>query len=425
MDKLVIEGGRPLQGEVLISGSKNACLPMIAATILCKGKSRLVGAPNLTDVHFMLKLLAELGCGVSFESGEILVDASSLKSVEATYDVVRKMRTSVLVLGPLVARFGRARVSLPGGCAIGSRPVDQHILGLKALGAKINLEQGYIEAAAPSNGLKGGLVQFSFPSVGATEHIMTAACLAEGVTRIENAAKEPEIEELARALRGMGAQIRGEGTSTVEITGCHALNSMSHEVDPDRIEAGTYIAAAAITKGDILLKNVNFTQLDSMIPIFSQMGCSFEPKLLGDSSDFGQLRVKGANRLKPVDIATNPYPGFPTDMQAQVMVCATLADGTSHIVENIFENRFMHALELNRLGADIKLDGHRATVNGVAELSAAPVMATDLRASACLVLAALAAKGRSEISRVYHLDRGYVRMEEKLKPLGANIRRMP
>ncbi|MBH1989515.1 MAG: UDP-N-acetylglucosamine 1-carboxyvinyltransferase [Myxococcaceae bacterium] len=417
MDKLIIEGGKVLEGEVSVSGSKNASLPILAATLLASDESMVENVPHLADVATSAELLSRLGVRITEDQGIMILDARSISSLEATYDVVSKMRASVLVLGPLLARFGKAKVSLPGGCAIGARPIDMHLSGLEQLGAKVTLEHGYVEAEAPAGGLIGNRIVFDIPSVGATENLMMAACLAKGTTVLENAAREPEIEELAQALSTMGARISGAGSSMIQIEGVQNLKGMHHRVAPDRIESGTFIAIAAATRSNLLIRNIQPTHLSAALDCFQKAGCRF-------SEEPNMLRVMAPDRLKSVDVRTEPYPGFPTDMQAQFMACMSLADGTSHIEEHIWENRFMHTQELLRMGADISMHGNLAVVRGVAQLSGAQVMATDLRASASLIIAALAAEGVSEVSRIYHLDRGYVALEKKLSALGARIQRV-
>ncbi len=416
MDKFVIEGGLKLEGEVAISGSKNAALPVLAASLLASDESMIENVPKLDDIHTLCQLFQKLGVKIVEDQGVMILDTRNITSVEATYDIVRKMRASVLVLGPLLARFGKARVSLPGGCAIGARPIDMHLTGLEQMGAKITLEHGYVDAVAPAGGLVGARIVFDIPSVGATENLMMAACLAQGTTLLENAAREPEIEELAQALNSMGARVSGAGSSMIQIDGVSNLRGMHHRVGPDRIETGTFIAVAAATKSSLSLKDIRIGHLDAVIDHFQKAGCEF--KVEG-----ANLLVQAPERLKSVDISTAPYPGFPTDMQAQFMACMCIANGTSHIEEHIWENRFMHTLELMRMGADISMHGNLAVVRGVPKLSGAPVMATDLRASASLIIAALAAEGVSEILRIYHLDRGYVALEKKLAQLGARVRR--
>ena len=415
MDKLIIKGGKKLCGEVAVSGSKNAALPIFFATILAPGVHTLRNVPALRDINTSIRLLETLGASVEGRSGEVRVDATGIDQVEATYDLVKTMRASVLVLGPLLARFGRSRVSLPGGCAIGARPIDQHLKGLAALGAEIRLSHGYVEAEAKQ--LQGARIYFDISTVGGTEHLMMTAALAKGETILENAAREPEITELAEVLNGMGARIEGAGTDTIRITGVEQLTPMNHTVMPDRIEAGTFMIAAAMTGGHVRIRNMRLEHLDALTFKLQDAGVEV---LSRDNA----VEVRGPERIRPVNIKTRPYPGFPTDMQAQFMTLMCLADGASVISENIFENRFMHVAELLRFGADIVIEGNSATVKGVRQLSGAPVMATDLRASASLVLAALAADNTSEISRIYHLDRGYERIEEKLKGLGADIERV-
>ena len=418
MDKLVIEGGTPLRGEVRISGAKNAALPILFATLLHEGPSQLRNVPGLMDIRTTYTLLNELGVEVTRqEGGSARIDASSVNSTEAPYDLVRRMRASVLCLGPLLARFGAARVSLPGGCAIGSRPIDQHLRGLEALGAEIQLEGGYIAAQAPSDGLKGGRVVFDVVTVGGTENLLMAATLAKGKTVLENCAREPEIVDLANALRSMGAEIKGDGTATIEIEGQTQLGAMNHSVLPDRIEAGTYMAAAALTHGDVLLKGARLHDLDAAISKMALAGVEVR-------REGGGLRVRHHGELHAVDVDTSPHPGFPTDLQAQFMALMTRAQGSSTITENVFENRFMHVPELQRMGADIRTRGNTAFVRGVEELTGASVMATDLRASATLVIAGLAARGKTEVRRIYHLDRGYEAIEDKLRSLGAKVERV-
>ena len=419
MDAIEITGGVPLRGEVTASGSKNAALPQICASLLAAGKSTFLAAPNLADIRTLGKLLANMGAVVEHvpsSFGHTLhLDASNITRPEAPYELVKTMRASVLVLGPLVARFGRARVSLPGGCAIGARPIDQHLKGLQALGAKIELSHGYVEAKADR--LRGGTVLFDLPTVTGTENLMMAAALADGETTLENCAREPEVVELAVLLKAMGAKIEGAGGSVITIQGVSELKAVEHTIVADRIEAGTLLAAAVITGGDVLVRRVRAQDLDAALAKLRQAGASIEPE--GDG-----LRVRAPPRPKAVDVVTAPFPGFPTDLQAQLMACLSVAEGTSRVVETIFENRFMHVQELSRMGADISVDGHTAVVKGVPTLQAAPVMATDLRASASLVLAGLRAEGTTVVHRVYHLDRGYESLEKKLAGLGANIRRV-
>ena len=415
MDKLIIKGGRRLTGEVAVSGSKNAALPILFTSILASGRHEIRNVPGLRDINTSIHLLETLGARVEGRSGTIWVDTSGLDQVEATYDLVKTMRASVLVLGPLLARFGRSRVSLPGGCAIGARPIDQHLKGLAAMGAEIRLSHGYVEAEAKT--LRGARIHFDLSTVGGTEHLLMTAALAKGETVLENAAREPEIAELAEVLNGMGARIEGAGTDTIRVLGVEQLAPMSHRVMPDRIEAGTFMIAAAITGGDVRIRDMRLEHLDALAFKLQDAGVEV-------FSRDNAVQVRAPERIRPVNIKTRPYPGFPTDMQAQFMALMCLADGASVISENIFENRFMHVAELLRFGADILIEGNTATVKGVRRLSGAPVMATDLRASASLVLAGLAAENTTEISRIYHLDRGYERIEEKLKGLGADIERV-
>jgi UDP-N-acetylglucosamine 1-carboxyvinyltransferase len=415
VDKFVIHGGRPLKGKVVISGAKNAALPMLAASLLTPEPITYHHVPALQDIVTIKRLLSDLG--VAFNGSDPLTaQAAVIKSYYAPYELVRTMRASILVLGPLVARVGKAVVSLPGGCAIGARPVDLHLKGLTQMGAEIRLERGYIHAEAKN--LKGTEIYLDIPTVTGTENLMMAACLAKGETIIRNAACEPEVEALAKMLKQMGAEIEGEGTDVLRIRGVEALHGTECTIIPDRIEAGTYMVAAGITGGEIYIVNCCLEHMAAVVDKLQQAGLIIEKK-------GNEVRVKAPAVIKSTDITTLPYPGFPTDMQAQFMALMCLGDGVSVITEKIFENRFMHVLELKRLGADIKIDGPSAIVKGVKELLGAPVMATDLRASASLVLAGLAAKGTTEVLRIYHLDRGYVRMEEKLKALGADIERVP
>ena len=416
MDKLIINGGKKLKGEVTVSGSKNASLPICIAAALAPGASTITNVPRLRDITTTAKLLESLGATIERHENTMRIDAGTINTVEATYDLVKTMRASVLVLGPLLARFGRSRVSLPGGCAIGARPIDQHLKGLKALGAEIKLEHGYVEAIA-KKGLKGARINFDVSTVGGTEHLMMAAAIAKGESILENAAREPEIADLADYLNRMGARIEGAGTDTIRIQGGHELTPAAYEVMPDRIEAGTFMCAAAITGGDVKINGMKLEHLDALT--FKLMDAGAEI-----TNRNGVVRVKGPKRPQAVNIKTRPYPGFATDMQAQFMALMCVAEGASVISENIFENRFMHVSELQRFGADITIEGNSATVKGVKKLSGAPVMATDLRASACLVLAGLAAEGTTEIQRIYHLDRGYERIETKLAGLGADIQRV-
>jgi UDP-N-acetylglucosamine 1-carboxyvinyltransferase len=418
MDKIVVEGGVPLRGRVEVSGAKNAALPIIAAALLAEGEHVVRNVPDLADVRTLGRLLAHMGCAMerSPTTRSVSVDVPRSVVPEAPYDLVKTMRASVVVLGPLVARWGRARVSLPGGCAIGARPIDQHLKGLSALGAEIRLEHGYVEATAPSGGLRGAIFTFDGQTVTGTENVMMAAALARGRTVLRNCAREPEVSDLAAALSRMGARIEGAGTDEIRIEGVDALAPLDHAVIPDRIEAGTFLVAGALPGNDVTVHGCVPAHLEALVE-----------KLRGVGADIGLvdggLRVVGDGRPRPVDVRTAPHPGFPTDMQAQLMVLLCLAEGSSKIIETVFENRFMHVQELQRLGADIAVEGKTAVVKGVPALSGAPVMASDLRASAALVLAGLAARGATEIHRGYHLDRGYERIEQKLAPLGARIRR--
>ncbi|MEW6740612.1 MAG: UDP-N-acetylglucosamine 1-carboxyvinyltransferase [Nitrospirota bacterium] len=416
MDKLVIRGGKPLKGEVRISGAKNAALPIMASTILAHGEHNIERVPHLRDVMTMGRLLANLGAGFHFENNKTILDCSKINNFEAPYDLVKTMRASVLVLCPLVARFGRAKVSLPGGCAIGARPINLHLMGLEKMGAKIKLESGYVIAKA--NRLKGASIYFDTITVTGTENLMMAAVLAKGTTILENAAREPEVVDLANYLIAMGAKISGAGDSVIEIEGVDELKPINnYRIIPDRIETGTFMAIAGITGGDLVLKDCKPEHLDAVIMKLKDTGVVFKETKKG-------LRVIGPERLTAKDAKTIPYPGFPTDMQAQFMAMMTVANGTSVIKETVFENRFMHVAELKRMGADISIEGGTATIKGVERLKGAPVMATDLRASASLVVAALCAEGETIIHRIYHLDRGYERMDEKLGKVGADIERI-
>ena len=416
MDKIVIEGGRPLEGTVKISGAKNAILPVLAATLMTRGCYIIEGVPKVRDVATMIQLLKDLGAEVeSYRNEKIVLDTSCANNPEAPYDLVSTMRASCLVLGPLLAKLGRARVSLPGGCAIGARPIDLHIKGLEAMGAKIWLEQGYIHGTA--DGLKGIQFYFDTVSVTGTANLMMAASLAEGETILENVAKEPEVVFLADILNQAGAKIEGQGTDMITIQGVSSLKPIECRIFPDRIEAGTYMIAAAITQGEVLIESCIPQHVEPII-------LKLQEAQVNVAVEGSSIRVRGRSPLLAVNARTHPYPGFPTDIQAQFMALMTLARGQSIIMETVFENRFMHVAELKRMGANITLDGHTAVTSGVQSLSSAPLMATDLRASASLVLAALATKGQSVISRVYHIDRGYVSMEKKLSRLGARIQRV-
>ncbi len=421
MDKLVIEGGAPLEGVVPVSGAKNAALPILVATLLAPGEHVLHNVPELVDVSFMLSLLGRIGCpslvGIGGRPNQVRLDTSRIAFSEAPYDVVRKMRASVLVLGPLLARCGSAHVSLPGGCAIGVRPIDQHLKGLEALGCKFELEGGYVHGSVER--LVGAEIVLDVPTVTGTENIMMAAVLAEGVSVIRNAAAEPEIVDLANFLRSMGARIKGDGTDTIEIDGVPALRPARrpYRIMGDRIEAGTYMLAGAITRGDVTTTGTPVEAMGVVFEALEAAGC--EVLVEGD-----RVRVARSGALRSVDISTQPHPGFPTDMQAQWVALMTQATGSSVVEENIFENRFMHVAELSRMGANIQLSGNSATVVGGHDLTGATVMATDLRASASLVLAGLAARGTTEMLRLYHLDRGYERLVAKLETLGAKVRRV-
>jgi UDP-N-acetylglucosamine 1-carboxyvinyltransferase len=416
MDKIIIRGGRPLHGEIEVSGAKNAALPFLFAALLTDEECRFTNMPRVVDIRTALRLLTELGVSTDWRGdNEVALSAESVRHLEAPYELVKTMRASFLVLGPLLARFGRARVSTPGGCAIGTRPVDIHLAGLQQLGAAIRLQEGYVEATATR--LRGARISLDFPSVGATENLMMAATLADGPSQIENAAREPEIVALQTLLNAMGARVSGAGESIIRIDGVARLHGAEHRVIPDRVEAGTFLIAGAMTSGEVFVRGAQAEHLDVFLQKLRASGIGLEIEADG-------IAVKEARRPGRVDVITWPYPGFPTDLQAQIMALLTLGDGRSLITETVFENRFMHAQELARLGADIHIRHNTAAVNGVAFLSGAPVMATDLRASVSLVLAGLAAQGKTEISRVYHLDRGYERIEEKLSQLGADIRRV-
>lgn len=418
MNKFKIRGGRPLHGEIQISGAKNAALPILAASLLASEKVIISNVPHLKDVTTMIELLGQLGAQIHIDKqGDIEIDSNSMKDLVAPYDLVKTMRASILVLGPLLARHGYAEVSLPGGCAIGARPVDFHLKALKTMGAQIDVKNGYIFAKAPEGGLQGKTIVFDTVTVTGTENIMMAAVLAKGTTVIKNAAKEPEVIDLANMLIQMGAKIKGAGTHTLEIEGVESLNGTNYQVLPDRIEAGTYLVAAAITKGSVKLNKVRPDHLLSILCKLEEAGATIQ---LGE--DWVHLDMHG-QRPRAIDISTAPYPGLPTDMQAQLMALDCIAEGSATIVENIFENRFMHVSELQRMGAQIRINGNNAFVTGVKHLTGAPVMATDLRASAGLVLAALAAEGETIIDRIYHVDRGYERIEEKLSAIGADIQR--
>lgn len=424
MDKIRVVGGKQLNGEIRISGAKNAALPLMVACLLTDETLTLSNLPHLADITTLANLLVHHGVDISMDGsapgghvGRVLsLTAKDIADTTAPYDLVRKMRASILVLGPILAREGHASVSLPGGCAIGTRPVDLHLKGLMELGAEIDLSNGYIEAKAP-NGLKGGHVVFPFVSVGATEHILMAATLAKGETTISNAAREPEVSDLANCLNAMGAKIEGIGTDTLKVTGVDKLHGANHSVLPDRIETGTYAIAAAITHGKLILRDTQYEPIEALASVMINSGVSIENK--GD-----HIIVEGNGPYQGVDVTTEPYPGFATDLQAQFMAMMTVAEGASMISETIFENRFMHVPELTRMGANINVHHSSAIVRGVPKLKGAPVMATDLRASVSLVLAGLAAEGETFVHRIYHLDRGYERIEEKLAACGAEISRV-
>ena len=414
MPKILVKKSNPLQGSVKIDGAKNAVLPIIAATLLANGKSTLKGVPNLRDVHVISDLLRHLGAEVDYTDNTLTVDASNITTCEAPYELVRKMRASFLVMGPLLARFKHTKISMPGGCAIGTRPIDLHLKGFKYLGAKVDMDHGFVEATTKK--LTGAKLYLDFPSVGATENIMMAAALAEGTTIIENAAEEPEIVDLANFLNEMGANIKGAGTNTIKIKGVKELKGAEHNVIPDRIEAATYMVAAAMTKGDIVIENVMLEHLKPVVAKLKEAGC----EIIEMEND--TVRVIGPEVLKPIDIKTLPHPGFPTDVQAQFMAMLTIANGTGVATETVFENRFMHVAEFNRMGANIKIEGKSAVVNGVKKLHGAKVNATDLRAGAALILCGLIAEGETEIGEIYHIQRGYVDIDKKITALGGNIK---
>jgi len=418
MDKLQIQGGVPLEGEIRISGAKNAALPILAGTLLADGPVTVANVPHLQDVTTMIELLGRMGVDVTIgERMHVEVDPTTLRECYAPYELVKTMRASILVLGPLLARHGRADVSLPGGCAIGARPVNIHVAGLQAMGADISIEGGYIRARASR--LKGTRLVLEAVTVTGTENLMMAAALAEGETVIENAAREPEVVDLANFVNALGGKVRGAGTDTIVVEGVERLGGAHYVVLPDRIESGTYLVAGAITSGHVRIKNTRPDHLDAVLGKLVEAGARID---VGEN--WIEIDMRG-KRPKSVDIRTAPYPGFPTDMQAQFAALDTIADGVGTIIETIFENRFMHMLEMRRLGAEIRLEGNTAIIRGVPKLTAAPVMATDLRASASLVLAGLVAEGRTDIERIYHIDRGYETIEEKLAQLGAQIRRVP
>lgn len=415
-EKLIISGGNRLQGTVKIDGAKNSALSIMAATLLTKEVCILRNVPRLTDVDIMAKVIRKLGVNVEWkEDNTLYIDSDDFNNCEAPYELVKMMRGSILVMGPLLARLKRAKISLPGGCAIGARPVDYHLKGFEALGAQVEMEKGYIEAKV--NKLKGDDIYLDFPSLGATENIMMAASLAEGLTTIENAAKDPEVVELGHFLNKMGAKVEGLGTDLIKIDGVKKLHGVDYTIVPDRIEAGTYMVAAAITGGDVLIENADPLLLKPLVVKLEETGVQIE-------LEKNLIKVTGPDRVKAVDIKTLPFPGFPTDMQPQFMALSCVAKGTSVITETVFEKRFVHIGDLKRMGADIKVEGHSAIIKGVKKLSAAPVMASDLRGGAALILAGLVAEGTTELSRIYHLDRGYIKLEEKLTSLGADIKRV-
>jgi UDP-N-acetylglucosamine 1-carboxyvinyltransferase len=417
MDRIIVEGGARLQGEVAASGSKNSTLALMAASLLAEGETLLEGVPRLRDTEAMLELLRALGARAQWDpSGapSVRIDAAPVARLEAPYDLVRKMRASFMVLGPLLSRFGAARVSEPGGCAIGVRPVDQHLKGLEALGAKVRLDHGYVDVSAQR--LAGGVVAFDLTTVNGTQNVLMAASLADGETVIENAAREPEVVELAEFLSRMGAEIRGAGSDRIAVRGVERLRGVRHRISGDRIEAGTLLTAGVITRGDVRVTGIDSSLLDSTLEKLREVGAEIE-------TDAHSVRARAEGPLVGTRVVTAPFPGYPTDMQAQIMAVLCLAEGSSVVTERVFENRFMHVPELKRLGADIELAGRSAHLRGVSRLMGAPVMATDLRASAGLIVAALAAEGETTVGRVYHIDRGYERIERKLAGLGAAIRR--
>ncbi|SEN54943.1 UDP-N-acetylglucosamine 1-carboxyvinyltransferase [Peptostreptococcus russellii] len=413
MPRIRVKKSGPLKGSINIDGAKNAVLPIIAATLLANDKCVLKSVPNLRDVHVISDLLRHLGAKVEYKDNTLTVDSSTINTYEAPYELVKKMRASFLVMGPLLARFNHTKISMPGGCAIGTRPIDLHLKGFKALGAKVNIDHGFVEAK--TDHLKGSKLYLDFPSVGATQNIMMAAVLADGVTTIENAAEEPEIVDLANFLNEMGASVRGAGTNTVKITGVKKLKGTEHTIIPDRIEASTYMVAAAMTKGDVVLNNVIIDHLKPVIAKLTEAGAKV---IEGENS----IRVIGPKKIRPIDVKTLPHPGFPTDVQAQFMAMLTVADGTGVVIETVFENRFMHVTEFNRMGANIKIDGRSAVVNGVDSLIGADVTATDLRAGAALILCGLIANGITNINEIYHIQRGYVDIDKKFRALGGDVR---
>ena len=412
MAKIIVKKSNPLKGTVKIDGAKNAVLPIIAATLLGKGKSVIREVPNLRDVHVISDLLRHLGAEVEYSDKTLVVDATNINTCEAPYELVRKMRASFLVMGPLLARFNHTKISMPGGCAIGTRPIDLHLKGFRCLGADVEIDHGFVEARTEK--LKGSKLYLDFPSVGATENIMMASTLAEGTTIIENAAEEPEIVDLANFLNEMGADIKGAGTNTIKIKGVKELTGAEHTVIPDRIEAATYMVAAAMTKGDIIIENVLMEHLKPVTAKLREAGCEI-------TELENAVRVVGPEKLKSIDIKTLPHPGFPTDVQAQFMAMLTVSEGTGTVIETVFENRYMHVAEFNRMGANINIEGRTAIVKGVDQLHGAKVNATDLRAGAALILCGLIAEGDTEIGEIYHIQRGYVDIDKKITGLGGNI----
>jgi len=412
MAKIIVKKSNPLKGSVKIDGAKNAVLPIIAATLLAKGKSVIREVPNLRDVHVISDLLRHLGAEVEYSDKTLIVDATNINTCEAPYELVRKMRASFLVMGPLLSRFNHTKISMPGGCAIGTRPIDLHLKGFRCLGADVEIDHGFVEAKTER--LKGAKLYLDFPSVGATENIMMAAALAEGTTIIENAAEEPEIVDLANFLNEMGADIKGAGTNTIKIKGVKELTGAEHTVIPDRIEAATYMVAAAMTKGDITIENVLMEHLKPVTAKLIEAGCEI-------TELENAVRVVGPEKLKSIDIKTLPHPGFPTDVQAQFMAMLTVSKGVGTVIETVFENRYMHVAEFNRMGANINIEGRTAIVKGVDQLHGAKVKATDLRAGAALILCGLIAEGDTEIGEIYHIQRGYVDIDKKITALGGNI----
>lgn len=414
MPRIRVRKSGPLEGTINIDGAKNAVLPIIAATLLANDVCVLKSVPNLRDVHVISDLIRHLGAKVEYKDNVLTVDSREISTYEAPYDLVKKMRASFLVMGPLLARFNHTKISMPGGCAIGTRPIDLHLKGFKALGAEVNIDHGFVEAK--TNELLGDKLYLDFPSVGATQNIMMAAVLANGVTTIENAAEEPEIVDLANFLNEMGGSVRGAGTNTIKIKGVKKLHGTTHTVIPDRIEASTYMVAAAMTKGDVTLNNVILDHLKPVIAKLTEAGAT-----IYESDEENSIRVVGPEKIKPIDVKTLPHPGFPTDVQAQFMAMLTVADGTGVVIETVFENRFMHVTEFNRMGANIKIDGRSSVVNGVDSLVGADVTATDLRAGAALILCGLIAEGTTNINEIYHIQRGYVDIDKKLRALGGEV----